>query len=50
MRREFCRAALRREAAPPTALSFISPILCMVAMSFTDLTVTGNALRLLRWH
>ena len=35
---------------PLAALGFMSPILCAVAMGFSDLIVIGNALRLRSWR
>jgi Cu+-exporting ATPase len=34
---------------PLAALGFLNPILCALAMGFSDLVVVGNALRLMRW-
>jgi Cu+-exporting ATPase len=36
-------------AVPLAALGFLSPVICAVAMGFSDLIVIGNALRLRRW-
>ena len=35
---------------PLAALGFISPIFCAAAMGVSDVIVSGNALRLLRWR
>lgn len=35
---------------PLAAMGFMSPVLCAVAMGFSDLIVIGNALRLRRWR
>ncbi len=36
-------------AIPLAALGFLSPVICALAMGFSDLIVIGNALRLRRW-
>jgi P-type Cu+ transporter len=37
-------------AVPLAAFGFLSPVICAVAMGFSDLIVIGNALRLRRWR
>ena len=35
---------------PLAALGFMDPVVCALAMGFSDLIVIGNALRLRRWR
>jgi len=37
-------------AIPLAALGLLSPVVCALAMGFSDLVVIGNALRLARWR